>query len=546
MGTMFVKIFNLSITAGWLILAIIVMRFLFKKAPKYIHVLMWGIVAIRLLCPLSFESKVSLIPNAETIPENIGYVQLPPVESGESYYDVLDEGVPMEDAMVRELGIAINPVWTIMCLATVVWIVGMVVLSMYTVFTYWFIRRKLREAVPYQNNVWLCDHIDTPFILGIIRPRIYLPSNLGEQDMIHVLAHEKAHLKRHDHWWKPLGFLLLTIYWFHPIFWVAYILLCRDIELACDEKVIREKGTGIKKSYSETILRCSVKRRIIAACPLAFGEIGVKARVKSVLHYKKPAFWIVITTGIACVVLSICFLTNPQGQQVQKNEADQVIENENLEQLKRKFPMYFGLPKENGLVVYVWQMSEESYLCGLLPGKDVTYEQERIWNLHAKPATIEEMKQIIASYNLPPNMVAISPIVMPHSSYLYQIDDKYREKLWKMFGMEEKAIRESVYSPIIDTLTFDIDGDGKLEACAISVGPTSGVFTFYITAKDAENVNDEYKYKSLQTMNPARLSFTIISGKGMLKAELVEEVIYYDFDIINEEIVLIENYRESK
>lgn len=169
----------------------------------------------------------------------------------------------------------------------------------------------------------MCDRIDTPFILGVFRPRIYLPSNMSEQDVTYVLAHEQAHIKRHDHWWKPLGFALLTIYWFHPILWIAYVLLCRDIELACDEKVIKEMGIDIKKPYSDALINCSIPRRAITACPLAFGEVGVKERVKTVLNYKKPAFWIVLIAVIACVIVAVCFLTNPKDRQ-DKEAGDRV------------------------------------------------------------------------------------------------------------------------------------------------------------------------------------------------------------------------------
>jgi len=194
------------------------------------------------------------------------------------------------------------------------WIILAIIVAMvlYTVVSYFRIHRKVREAVPYQENIWLCDHIDTPFILGVVRPRIYLPSNMNEQDIEYVIAHEKAHLKRHDHWWKPLGFLLLTVYWFNPILWIAYILLCKDIELACDEKVIKDMGTEIKKPYSEALINCSVPRKMISACPLAFGEVGVKGRVKSVLNYKKPAFWIIVVAVVASIVVAVCFLTNPK------------------------------------------------------------------------------------------------------------------------------------------------------------------------------------------------------------------------------------------
>ena len=310
MEAIFLKILNMSITASWLVLAIIIVRLLLKKAPKAISVFMWALVGVRLICPFSFESILSLIPSAETVPQDIIYSEAPAIHSGVPIFNSTVNPIISEN-LAPEVGASVNPMQIVAFVASVVWIVGIVAMVLYTVISYFRIHRKVREAVPYQENIWLCDHIDTPFILGVIRPRIYLPSNMNEQDIEYVIAHEKAHLKRHDHWWKPLGFLLLTVYWFNPILWIAYVLLCKDIELACDEKVINDMGTEIKKSYSDALINCSVPRKMISACPLAFGEVGVKGRVKSVLNYKKPAFWIIVVAVVACIALSVGFLTNP-------------------------------------------------------------------------------------------------------------------------------------------------------------------------------------------------------------------------------------------
>lgn len=311
METVFLRILNISITAGWITLAVIVVRFLLKKAPKWIIVIMWGLVGARLVCPFSLESAFSLIPSAQPVPNDILYTDTPAIHSGIAALNSAVNPV-ISDSLAPSVGASVNPMQVIAFAASTIWLVGIVVMLVYTVVSYLRIHRKVREAVPFKDNILICDHVDTPFILGIIRPRIYLPSAMSEQDMEYVIAHEKAHLKRHDHWWKPLGFMLLTIYWFNPVLWIAYILLCRDIELACDQKVIRDMGTENKKSYSNALINCSVSRRTIAACPLAFGEVGVKVRVKSVLNYKKPAFWIIVIAVISCIIVAICFLTNPK------------------------------------------------------------------------------------------------------------------------------------------------------------------------------------------------------------------------------------------
>lgn len=311
MEAVFLKLLNMSITASWLVLAVFVLRLLLKKAPRYISVILWAMVGVRLISPFSFESVLSLIPSAETVPQNIIYSNSPAIESGVPIINNTINQVITENLAPTPEASA-NPMQIIAFIATVVWILGVLVMIFYTVFSYLRIERKVREAVQYEGNVWLCDHVDTPFILGIMRPRIYLPSDISKQDMEYVIAHEKAHLKRRDHIWKPLGFMLLAVYWFNPVLWFAYVLLCKDIEFACDEKVLKQMGSDIKKPYSDALINCSVPRKMISASPLAFGEVGVKGRIKSVLNYKKPAFWIVIVAIITSIAVALCFLTNPK------------------------------------------------------------------------------------------------------------------------------------------------------------------------------------------------------------------------------------------
>ena len=314
MSELFLKIINMSISASWLILAVLILRLVLKKAPKWVNVLLWGIVAVRLICPFSFESALSLIPSAETFPEK--------VISGPSF-DIQTGISPVDNRINDYLGdryfegvtVPANNGNNIMTILTIVWIIGILLLVAYTIISYRRLHREIDTAVHYKDNIFQSENVSSPFVLGIINPRIYLPFSMNEQDLEHVVAHEQAHIRRKDHWWKPLGFLLLTIYWFNPLMWLAYVLLCRDIELACDEKVIKELGNEQRADYTQALVVCSVNRRMIAACPLAFGEVGVKDRVKSVMNYKKPAFWIIILAVIACVIVAVCFLTNPMGFQ---------------------------------------------------------------------------------------------------------------------------------------------------------------------------------------------------------------------------------------
>ena len=311
MNELFLKIINMSISASWLVLAVLIFRFVLKKAPKWINVLLWGIVAIRLICPFSFESTLSLIPSAETIPLNIGMDTTPTINSGISAINnavnpiIGQSNTPMAGASVNLLQITIG-------IYEYIWIFGMIALALYTAISYWRLRRKVDTAVRYKDNIFQSENVSFPFVLGIIKPRIYLPFKMNGQYLEYVVAHEQAHICRKDHWWKPLGFLLLMIHWFNPLMWLAYVLLCRDIELACDEKVIKELGNEQRGDYTQALVACSINRRMIAACPLAFGEVSVKERVKSVMNYKKPAFWVIIISVIVCVGVAVCFLTNPK------------------------------------------------------------------------------------------------------------------------------------------------------------------------------------------------------------------------------------------
>ena len=313
MANIFIDLFNMSITASYLVLAVVVARLLLKKAPKWINCLLWALVGIRLICPFSFESALSLIPSSQTISVNN-------TSTGRPF--TVQSGVPAVDTNINEFlgdkyyeGVTVpaNTFADMTNVLAIVWIVGLFAMLLYGSISYLRLHKKVGASILLNNNIYYCDNIDTPFILGFFKPKIYVPSGITDEQISYIALHEKAHLKRKDHWWKPLGFILLSVYWFNPIMWVAYILLCRDIETACDEKVIKNMPNTEKKGYSETLVSCSVQRRMVMACPLAFGEVGVKQRIKSVLNYKKPAFWMIIFAVLLVAVVIACFLTNPDG-----------------------------------------------------------------------------------------------------------------------------------------------------------------------------------------------------------------------------------------
>ncbi len=352
MEAVFLKVLNMSITAGYLIPVIIVLRLLLQKAPKSIRCAMWVLVAIRLVCPFSFESSWSLIPGTEPVSHEIFVTDSAPVNATDSTknstnYNIknspennpesidnrqetwLSAFLSYAEAKSSETDIRPAAFFSIIPL---IWITGMIIMIFYVLVSYLRIHRKICEAIPLNNQqytesgIWICDCISTPFISGVLKPRIYLPSSMDVSDMKYVTLHEKAHLKRGDQIWKPLGFLLLSVYWFNPLMWIAYVLFCKDMELACDEKVIREFGMGIKKPYSLALINCSAPRRRIAACPLAFGETGVKVRIKEILNYKKPPFWITAAALVICISAAICLLSDPK-QDTDTNKPENQVNN---------------------------------------------------------------------------------------------------------------------------------------------------------------------------------------------------------------------------
>ena len=311
MAAVFLKLLNLSISASWLVLAVLVLRLVSKRSPKWVNVLLWGIVALRLVLPFSIESALSLIPSAETLsPEVVRFDPAPTITSGVEFIDNAVNPSLSESFAAAPLA-SVNPLYVWTYLAGWVWLIGLGAMLLYALVSYLRLRRRVSVSLPVQDHIYLCDAISSPFILGVVKPHIYLPSGLDEVQRQNVLAHEQAHLARRDHWWKPLGFALLAVYWFNPVLWLAYTLLCRDIELACDERVIRTMDESAVKTYSTVLLACSMPRKAVITCPLAFGEVGVKERVKNALHYKKPAFWVVAASVAVCVVVAVCFLTDP-------------------------------------------------------------------------------------------------------------------------------------------------------------------------------------------------------------------------------------------
>ena len=313
MDDVFLKLVNLSISASWLILAVLVLRVVLKKAPKWVMPLLWGVVALRLVCLFSIESALSLIPSAETIPSEIVTETREPVLYEQATLDIVTNPT-LPSAAEVPVGVSRQQAQVDFNIYSVLWLAGMAALLVHALVSAGKLKRKLATAILLRDNIYESEFVDSPFVFGVVKPNIYLPMHMDEGTAAYVIAHECAHLARRDHWWKVLGYLVLALHWFNPLVWVAYILFCRDIELACDEKVVRGLDGAARADYSQALLSCAAPKRAVAACPLAFGEGNIKTRVKSALHYKKPAFWVAAAAVLAVVIVAVCFLTNPRSE----------------------------------------------------------------------------------------------------------------------------------------------------------------------------------------------------------------------------------------
>ena len=329
MTAVFLHFLNMSITAGWIVLAVLLLRLCLKRAPRWITCLLWGLVALRLVLPISIESALSLIPSAQTVPSDIVSTDAPSIDSGVTIIDrpinhLLQtvvpsqpvtpptEDTPDEPSTEPSVEPSVPVMEQLASVAAWVWVGGIALMLLYEAVSVWRLRRQVFDAICIEGNLWRTDRIQSPFILGFFRPRIYLPYGLDEETTAQVLAHERAHLHRRDHWVKPFAFTVLAVYWFNPLLWVAYVLLCRDIEIACDQRVIRDLSATERQQYATALLNCGVERRSIAACPLAFGEVGLKQRIKTALHYRKPLLWVIIASLLVCSVAAVCLLTVPR------------------------------------------------------------------------------------------------------------------------------------------------------------------------------------------------------------------------------------------
>ena len=534
MSKLFLTIINMSISASWIVLAVLLLRFLLKKAPKWLTVLLWAVVAIRLICPFAIESDVSLIPSSQTISTGIMTDTYPQIYTGIPAFNNSINPI-VGEVFSPNPGDSANPLQIWIPVASVLWCIGIFAMTLYGIISYLRIKKKVATAVLFRDNIYQSENVYSPFVLGIIRPKVYLPFTMTGSEMIHVIAHEEAHILRKDHWWKPLGFAILAVHWFNPLVWIAYVLLCRDIEIACDQKVIRKLTESERADYSQALLNCSVGRRMISSCPLAFGEVGVKDRIKSVLSYKKPAFWVMLLGIIASIVLAICFLTNPTPGTLGTLE--------NLE--------FISLSERKENTACVWVSDGFSYSRVGAISKDLLRDLASLKTSKAEVSlsrsedrdkshtiVLQSEKQAEASlnsyleglyihFNSDFTSVWINNNVKPTLSYKVIEPEKAREVYNYIadYNVKAPAVQiptissDATYtdyfisSLTIDEATFDIDNDGKEEYCVLHYGPTSGLFSFSFSAIE----DGVLEYFNIFTCPWTDLSFsTTAEGKTVL------------------------------
>lgn len=429
MDGIFITIFNNAIVVGYMILAVILARVIFRKMPKWMSCLLWGLVAIRLLVPFSIESIFSLIPSSNTVPMDIGYAKVPQIDTGVQSINIVVNPLLENHFTANEIS-SMNPIQGLIYLSSYVWLFGVIGMLAYAFVSYLVLTKKLSGAKELDKGVMVCDKVEGPFILGLIKPCIYVPTEMQSDAYLCVMEHEKAHIKRGDHIWKPLGFMLLSIYWFHPLSWIGYICLCKDIEYACDEKVTKEKDKEWKAKYCQVLLDLSIQKKMVSACPVAFGEVGVKSRVKSVLNYKKPTFWIILGSVVAAAIVIICFMTNPkqedsaqgetasvqeymhvQEEQEQVNQAQQELEQqiEAIENAKQDSKEY-SVTKEqlfveewaraycdkDGKILYAYSTKDARKMLGIEKietDDEFTFEESSAWPSNDKWFGIQQLSK---------------------------------------------------------------------------------------------------------------------------------------------------------
>ena len=475
MTDLFLQVVNLSYSALWIVAAVVLLRVVLRKAPRWLHVLLWALVGLRLVLPFSVESSLSLQPSAKVIRPAVMKSGAPEIHTG----------IAALNYMVNDNINYVNQSRDWLQILAVIWLVGLMGMLVYAAVSYGRLKRRLRPLNLFSEGVFTCENLSFSFILGVFKPSVYVPNTVSEAEMTYILAHEQAHIRRKDHIWKPFGFVLLAIHWFNPALWLAYILLCRDIELACDEKVIRELGSDQRADYSQTILNCGISRRRIAACPLAFGGAPVKTRIRHILNYKKPAFWVILLAVLALCTAAVCLLTVPweSGQLIMDGYIFQQVEyKEQLPNGSKEIGRVLDAPdaeirgenlpkKYLGLPVYrhesyprkLYIPTSKGFLCFYSAQWEGEPESAQIWvDYLDDPGNMKESETYLLEF--------------PEVTFRYAPGAVTAERNGEVSEL-------FVGMPIWNVFFTDLNGDGYSEICAtVSFG--SGIIDEHVVVMD--------------------------------------------------------------
>ncbi len=513
--------------------------------------LLWGLVGLRLAIPFKIESDFSLLPSSSTIITDKESSGLP---------FTIDSGIYTVDTNVNDYlrshyyeGITVpeNTFTDTLSVLAIIWLIGVSLMLVYSAISFIRLKKQVSVSLRYRDNIYYCDNIETPFILGTIRPKIYIPSCLEEGQIENVIMHENAHLKRKDHWWKPLGFLILAFYWFNPLIWVAYILLCRDIEKACDEKVIKNMNTEEKKGYLETLVDCSVQRKMVLACPVAFGEVSVKQRVKAVLNYRKPAFWVIVIAVIVTVAISVGFLTNPSNSGGNTDIAiiggadgptSIIVSNNNykkeIKKLKEKYPHFFDLNYSDGLTVYVTKFGEDNYRWYLSSNKNPT-DPQKVMHF-SEFADTEEMGKILYTYDIGGSSIEVVPIQHMLSSFWWENPQEDADSLREALGFSAKEVWCDVDAPLYNTVLGPYISESEffkdMNRYGAKIDPKSGELGYFVIFTESQYhklMTDKYKQVELY-----------YKGFEESEEDFIFKKVEYDEDFRNLKIYVDESQRQ--
>lgn len=482
MASFFPQLLSISLAGAGGALVVMVLRLFLKKAPRWCTLLLWAFVALRLLCPFTLELPFALAPSPWAPSEREEAIAQPSPFSPENINGIPDVTFDVPSATENPEKNAPSP----MTAAFFLWLAGLGVMAGYTLFSFLALRRKLGESVIWKDNIWLCDHLPSPFLLGLFRPKIYLPSSLSTQDIPYVVAHEQTHLKQLDHVWKLLAFLILAVHWFNPVLWFAYLLFCRDLEFFCDQRVLDKLGTEHKKGYCQALIRCSVPGKFTAPCALAFGESSLKSRIRQALHYQKPAVRWAFLGATACLLAALCLFTAPKDAQ---NPEDSATLSHSGEQ-------------------YVFSSSQDTARLTLFPDtKEFTFSPSFLSSALYTGRYQEQGDAI----TLESTQGKRYRFLRQQGGFVFQAEgsDPMPEFRYSPGAALSSAVPDGslfvpeTWTPYMDQALLDVDGDGTKEACYLCYGPTSGVFTFALAALE----EDKVEYFNIYSCNFATFSF---------------------------------------